>query len=163
LSPVYISLDNIRGDTAQWHRVTGKYKASGEEKFLLIGSFNTGKIKRTRFTFPKDMKTPINKKSMRDAYYYIDDVSVIDVEDLAINSLAKVKLEVFPNPASKILNLNSRFSNCEYSIFDVSGRKIKYGRHSLKDEIDVEAFPAGVYFLRLKTSEGYFTSKFVKE
>lgn len=78
LAPTYIKLDKLKGDTAKWHHITGKYKATGEEKYLLIGSFTITKIKKTRFSFPKNIKTPINKRSQRDAYYYIDDVSLVE-------------------------------------------------------------------------------------
>jgi outer membrane protein OmpA-like peptidoglycan-associated protein len=81
LKPVYIKLDGVRNDTAHWHRLTGRYKANGNEKYLLIGSFDAGRIKKAKFTFPKNkgqVKTPINKNSHRDAYYFIDDVSVVE-------------------------------------------------------------------------------------
>lgn len=78
LNPIYIKLDKMKADTAKWHRVKGRYKAKGGEKFMLIGSFNINKVRRTGFSFPKDLKTPINKSSMRDSYYFIDDVSLCE-------------------------------------------------------------------------------------
>lgn len=78
LSPVYVKLDKVKGDTAKWHQVTGRYKARGDEKFLIIGSFELGRIHKTRFTFPKSKRTVINKSSQRDAYYFVDDVRLVE-------------------------------------------------------------------------------------
>ncbi len=78
IAPVYLDLQKLGSDTAKWHQLTGKYKAKGTEKFLIIGSFQVGKIKRGKFVFPKNMKSPINRNSHRDAYYYIDDVSLVE-------------------------------------------------------------------------------------
>jgi OmpA-OmpF porin, OOP family len=78
LKPVYIQLDKVRRDTMKWHRVTATYEASGEEKYFLLGSFELNKIKKTNFKFPKKFKTPINKAGGRDAYYFIDDVSLVE-------------------------------------------------------------------------------------
>jgi len=78
LEPAYIKLDKVKGDTMLWHRLTARYKATGEEKYLLIGSFQVNKVKRTKFRFPKELRSPINKKAGRDAYYFIDDVSLVE-------------------------------------------------------------------------------------
>jgi len=78
MNPVYIKLEKVGDDTMKWHQLTGVYKAKGSEKYLLIGSFEVYRVRRTKFRFPKDMKSPINKNSARDAYYFVDDVSLVE-------------------------------------------------------------------------------------
>jgi outer membrane protein OmpA-like peptidoglycan-associated protein len=95
--PVYIKLDAVGRNISDWHKVSGTYKAKGREKFMIIGSFELNKVRKTRFSFPKNMKTPINKNSQRDAYYYVDDVSLVEIQippekasPLSADTIAKI-------------------------------------------------------------------------
>lgn len=79
LKPTYIKLEStITKKTEDWHEVSVKYKARGGEKYILIGSFETGQISKTKFKMPKDIKSHINQKYDRDAYYFVDDVSLVE-------------------------------------------------------------------------------------
>ena len=79
LNPTYIKLEtSIEKKIDVWHEVSVKYKAKGGEKYLLIGSFETGQINKTKFKMPKDIKSHINQKYDRDAYYFVDDVSLVE-------------------------------------------------------------------------------------
>ena len=82
LEPTYIKLGKAANDTARWRQITARYKAKGGESYLIFGSFDIGKIRKTGFQFPKKMKTIINKNSMRDAYYFVDDVSLIEMTNV---------------------------------------------------------------------------------
>jgi len=77
LDPTYIKLGRAANDTARWRQITARYRAKGGESFIIIGSFAINKIRKTGFQFPKKSKTIINKTSMRDAYYFVDDVSLM--------------------------------------------------------------------------------------
>lgn len=77
LKPNYIKINEEVGtDTVEWHKITLEYKARGGEQYLLIGSFEEGKIEATNVKAPKNSHTRINQRTDRDAYYYIDDVSL---------------------------------------------------------------------------------------
>lgn len=77
LRPIYISLEEEVGmETEEWHQITLLYKARGGESNLLIGSFGIKRLWQTGNTVPKNISSPINKSIERDAYYYIDDVSM---------------------------------------------------------------------------------------
>jgi outer membrane protein OmpA-like peptidoglycan-associated protein len=77
LKPVYLKIDEeIRTDTVYWHQLTVEYKAQGGEQYLLIGSFDVSNPELTHVKAPKGVRTRINQKTERDAYYYIDDISV---------------------------------------------------------------------------------------
>ncbi len=79
LTPTYIKLEtSIAKKIDEWHEVSVKYKAKGGEKYILIGSFETGQISKTKFKMPKDIKSHINQKYDRDAYYFVDDVSLVE-------------------------------------------------------------------------------------
>jgi outer membrane protein OmpA-like peptidoglycan-associated protein len=77
LQPVYLKIDDVvRTDTVYWHQLTVEYKAQGGEQYLLIGSFDVKELELTEVRPPKGVRTRINQKTERDAYYYIDDISL---------------------------------------------------------------------------------------
>lgn len=79
LNPVYINIEReVGNDTKDWHRVTITYKSHGGESYILFGSFEINKIKKTKLSAPKEIKSRINQKIERDAYYFIDDVSLVE-------------------------------------------------------------------------------------
>lgn len=79
LRPQYVSLEDAVGlDVNEWNQVTVRYKARGGEAFVLIGSFALKRVWQTGSVVPPTLSTPINKKIERDAYYYIDDVSLYE-------------------------------------------------------------------------------------
>lgn len=60
-------------DTTEWIRINGVFVAKGGEKVLTVGNFSTTpkeKFKRKKFSFKK-----------REAYYYIDDISVYELDE----------------------------------------------------------------------------------
>ncbi len=81
LDPVYADIQTLPGNnTEDWVPVTFTYQAKGGEAFLLIGSFEINSVKETGFVAPKEMRTRINQNESRDAYYYLDDVSLFEVD-----------------------------------------------------------------------------------
>lgn len=77
INPVNVPLKNQVGtDTIEWHKMYMEYKAKGGEQFLLIGSFDIYDFDETDVKPPKGNRTKINQNTARDAYYYIDDVSL---------------------------------------------------------------------------------------
>jgi OOP family OmpA-OmpF porin len=77
LKPIHIKIkEEIGVDTVEWHKIYLEYKAKGGEQFLLIGAFDEGLIEATNVKAPKKVHTRINQQTDRDAYYYIDDVSL---------------------------------------------------------------------------------------
>tara|TARA_B100000674_G_scaffold44090_1_gene30593 strand:+ start:113665 stop:114816 length:1152 start_codon:yes stop_codon:yes gene_type:complete len=62
-----------------WTPVCGVYKAKGGEQYLVIGNFtDDAKLKVVKQRRPRGFTTP----QTYDAYYYIDDVSVIPAEEV---------------------------------------------------------------------------------
>jgi OOP family OmpA-OmpF porin len=80
LKPVSIKIENEIGrDTTKWHKIRVVYKSLGSESVLLIGSFDVNRIQRTRVKAPKNVSSRINQRSERDSYYFIDDVSLMEI------------------------------------------------------------------------------------
>jgi len=71
---------------------------------------------------------------------------------LSTNEIELVgQLEVYPNPASEIIEVkNTRFSNLVFNLFDISGKKIKSGNVSnSENRISLYQIQSGMYFLQL--------------
>jgi OmpA-OmpF porin, OOP family len=80
LKPVYINVEaEVGNDVKHWHQLTVNYKAKGGEVYLVLGSFKINKIKKTKVKAPKEAKSRINQHAERDAYYFIDDVSLVKI------------------------------------------------------------------------------------
>ena len=80
LNPIYINIEHeIGSDVKNWHRIEVIYKSGGGEAYLLFGSFAVNKIKKTKLKAPKEIKSRINQNSERESYYFIDDVSLLEI------------------------------------------------------------------------------------
>lgn len=68
----------IHKNTRLWEPVCAAYKAKGGEKYITIGSF----VKESQFRTER-MRRPrrYNKSQEFDSYYFIDDVSVVAIDD----------------------------------------------------------------------------------
>ncbi len=87
LQPLYIPLeDEVGMEINEWHQLTLIFKAKGGENDLLIGSFAIKRLWQTGNTVPKEISSPINKQIERDAYYYIDDVSLFEYKREVIDT-----------------------------------------------------------------------------
>lgn len=80
IKPNYMKIsEEVGTDTVNWHQLTLEYKAKGGEQFLLLGSFAVNNLQPTNVKAPKGVRTRINQRTERDAYYYIDDVCLHEV------------------------------------------------------------------------------------
>ncbi len=91
----------------------------------------------------------------------IDTFSVDRV--LSTDSFFKNNFSIYPNPVNDMVNISS-LNNSEItkvSITDINGRVVKEVNSNVSN-ISVGDLNAGIYFLKVTTSEGVGTSKFVK-
>ena len=81
--------------------------------------------------------------------------------DLSLNA----SMELFPNPASALLNIRVNEGNGEMLMITNSIGQIVFSQPYMSPEIkiDVASFAPGIYVVRLRTMEGAITRKFVKE
>ena len=70
-------------------------------------------------------------------------------------------LKIYPNPATNLIH--TTISQFNYSIYDITGRKIEMGK-SLDNQINIQHLSPGVYHLELISLDGQHQStKFIKE
>lgn len=86
---------------------------------------------------------------------------------LLSNSVGQNKtIDLFPNPARNILNINLEGyeGNTDIEIYDIQGRLVMGKRlNGYKTRLNVSALPAGVYMVKIKNKHEERTTKLVKE
>ena len=80
-----------------------------------------------------------------------------EIEELDLNST----ISIYPNPTNRLVNINSdKFDITDVQLFSITGRLIKSFTISNKvSQIDISQFPAGMYFLTIKTEKGEVSKK----
>jgi len=166
-------------DKEGWMRISGSFVAQGGERHMAIGNFDDDANTDTLSVPGGGAFNPDLPDFWDAARYFIDDVSVVPDSVTGINEpfgSAKGTLEVWPNPAGKVLWFSVRDSRGRSSlgmtgirirVLDAVGRKLE--EQTLKrvqgdGSIDISALPTGIYFLELTDEEGRkAVRKFVKE
>lgn len=153
---------NILTDTLYWMPITGTYLANGGEQYILLGNFKP--VAEGYDTAYQYYGSPTHANW---AYYYIDDVSLIDLDStLSVKeNEAMSQVEVFPNPASSVLNIKLNAPQQQYSIIDIKGNTLMQNSINKQEQIqiDINALPSGFYVINFINKQGYISrEKFVK-
>lgn len=86
-------------------------------------------------------------------------------QSLANNKLSEnPKIHIYPNPTSKIINLNiENVSNFQIEIFDMIGKKV--AQYKNQKQIDISELNRGTYLVKIKdiATQKTTTAKFIKE
>jgi len=81
-----------------------------------------------------------------------------------INHLPGKAINVFPNPANNLLNVNNIPQKSIICVFDMYGKMIINKRPAKINEIlNLGTLNSGIYIIRIENSRGLVTQKFVKE
>ena len=157
--PQVVNTSGIIYDTLNWIQINGTDVAGGGE-FITIGNFNND------VNTSLDSNTNINL-AFAVAYYYIDDVSVVDCT-VGINELENYQLQFFisPNPVDYELRIKYEFTNATLEITDVLGNVMLVENVNPKEKnitINVSNFAKGVYFVKVFSDKGIAVKKFIKE
>ena len=89
-------------------------------------------------------------------------VNVTKVVNGVENLKFKGLVEVFPNPVSKILTINSSLEGCFIELMDISG-KVLYSSmmQGYSTDINVESYTRGIYFINIKGAAFNETRKII--
>lgn len=81
-----------------------------------------------------------------------------------------INLVVYPNPACDYVFVSSKLTeinDVDISLLDYTGKAIKKiekkNVNSFNEKMNINDFPAGVYYLVVKVNDIYYTKKFVKK
>lgn len=144
-------------DTAEWILVRDTFISRfGGERYLTIGNFHTDGNSDTLLF---NMSAPLGRTI---AYYYIDYVSVIALADTvsSISETEQLNFSLYPNPATKLVNIESREQLRQVRILDIRGREVTAQvATGSKHTFSVEHVPKGIYLLQVTDAEGNTTTQ----
>ena len=86
-------------------------------------------------------------------------------ETLAVPNQTLTAYQVFPNPFTNNIQVITSDQMTELTVYDIIGKRIlqKTGINANFDTVDLTALNAGVYLLKIKTSQGAITHKLIKQ
>ena len=82
---------------------------------------------------------------------------------LGVATASKLKQLYYPNPVENILHLQLLDDRNEITITDVLGKKQLEANVNSSHDIDMSAFKSGIYFLKVKNSQGIQNVKIIKK
>jgi len=83
---------------------------------------------------------------------------------LAVGELDANSFQLYPNPATNTVSIESELQKCKYELSDLSGKLIFTGSaNTQKFELDLSGFESGVYLLTLFNEEKVGRMKIVKQ
>ena len=90
---------------------------------------------------------------------FFDDLCYEHFEEIegGITSASSIKMSVFPNPATSVVNLSE---TADVTILNINGAVV--ARANNANRIDVSDLAAGIYVLSAKNVNGTFTTKLIK-
>lgn len=148
--PIYWELDYtpqlvapVIEDSQNWVLVHGAFIADGGESYLTIGNFLTDQEIETGF---------ISLDLEPRAYYYIDDVYVIDSTNIGIGAADFSSINLFPNPVIDELNIDlGHAGNGAITIYSPNGIEIlrqNFSQGGIK-KLDFTEYREGVYLVEI--------------
>ena len=148
---------NIITDTVNWTPIEGYYQAQGGEKYLSFGNFRNNVNTQTSII-------PLNNPWYA-SYYYIDEVSLIDCTATFIQEIELPQFNLYPNPATDILNIQSEQGFARLLFYNSVGDVALQFSQTLETNFagDVAILPKGIYIVAIEDKYGRMVyKKFVK-
>ena len=149
LSPQIFS-NVIISDTVNWILISGEYIAHGGEQYIFIGNFFPDSLTNiVIFNHNTLIPSPV-------AYYYIDDVSIVDCTNIGIQEIENPNhISISPIPNNGSMQLNYTLGNNENGIitfYNVLGEKIRTYKLQKNDnmlDINETELQSGIYFYKV--------------
>lgn len=157
-SPQIINPITNYPDTSNWMLVEGTYVAHGGESYIIIGNFSDN---------ANSSLIHLDTLSYGSAYFYIDDVSLNVTSCTGIDEVhRKSELLISPNPFGDFINLDSNEPIEEVALTDITGQTILCKNYVQQNEsretLTLISQSRGVYVLKIKTKNNYYTRKITK-
>ncbi len=152
---------NIIIDTTSWTLISGEYIATGGEKYIILGNFN--------LNVTTDTLAINNNPGF--AFYYVDDVSIVDCtgSGLGVDEISNNNVLISPNPTSGLFTLSAEGRKIkEIKVTNLLGQEIIT---TTNPTVNLTSQPNGIYFVKVETDgspgspqgNGITTKKVVKQ
>lgn len=147
--PQIVNQTGFITDTTNWVEIQGCYTANGGEQYITIGNFNSNANTDTLFVGSNDP----NPGADRYAYYYIDDITLIDQTTVGVNEQNMFNaIVVSPNPAKDILNieLDILHDTAEMKIYNHIGELVlNESITNQKTKININHLQSSIYYYQI--------------
>ncbi len=153
-TPQIINQNGFITDTIGWTQIQGCYTAIGGEQYITIGNFNSNANTDTLYVGSVNPEPGAYKY----AYYYIDDITLIDQTTVGIKDINYElgEMNVYPNPANDVLNINlgTIKENTEIKMFDALGELVLNEKLTAQNSsLKTHHLQSGVYFYTILVGE----------
>ena len=140
-------------DTVQWTQIQGCFTANGGEQFITIGNFHDN---ASTDTLRIQSTNPLTGTGTDIAYYYIDDITLIDQTTVGINELENEnEFSLYPNPNNGIFTINSKEVLHKIEVTDIAGQTLFSESTSEKThQLQLQNFSQGIYFIKVHYPNG---------
>ncbi|MCL5128124.1 T9SS type A sorting domain-containing protein [Algibacter sp. L4_22] len=81
-------------------------------------------------------------------------LNTLDVNDVDVSV---PQIEIYPNPASDVIHINSDIQFTKIEIYDMLGKQVF--KSSYLNKINVEQYKSGIYILKMYANDNQFISK----
>ena len=82
----------------------------------------------------------------------------------SVKDISFYNIDVYPNPASNVINVRSEFTIDNLSVLDLTGRTVKQQISNNKEfSLDVSELAKGIYLVKLTSGEKEAVTKFIKK
>jgi type IX secretion system substrate protein len=146
-----------------WTKLRGSFIANGTEKYMYIGNFKPTCTNDTVFIAGGGPQSDYNYP-----YYYFDDICV-STDSLysenwtgiaTLNSKQHSQLNIYPNPAFNILNINAAEDIQQIQLINDIGQVLYEA--DIKDttsySLSITNYPNGIYIIRIRTKNSFSSS-----
>lgn len=145
-----------------WLKLSYQYTASGGEKYLTIGNFRNN-------TFSDTINTNdggnINNPDYLAAYYFVDDIVILEDSTIGVSELMAGELSIYPNPAKDYFQINQDFSESyDLTIYNLLGQQLFHEKNitSNSKTFDITPFSNGIILLNIKSGNQSINYKLLK-
>lgn len=92
--------------------------------------------------------------------FIVDNIIIKDMDQLSVSDINKTQINIFPNPASDIINIKSDEKIKSVKLYSASGTLVKAENDNLS-RINVSNLPKGNYLISIETDSGTETKKII--
>lgn len=94
---------------------------------------------------------------------WIDDIKIEETNATSVDRPEFGKsIEIYPNPATDVININCPADQFEVQLFNVSGKMVKQFPMGANHQVDISDLKKGVYVVAVSSAQGKMQQKMVK-
>ena len=166
--PILVRLDKQTGNVLGVHDIQGEALSTkrmtavatdSDGNYIVGGSFNANLFMNNNLGI-----NPLISTGESDFFVAKLANSLCGSGNVSTNKFNKLTVNVYPNPTTDIVTIETDENLFNYSVYDINGREIQTGIFGSTNQINLQRASNGVYFVKVRTTQGSSaTVKVVKQ